>query len=383
MQESGITPTIEEIRAFVADNIGIEAVDDALEYAVIDLIGDGVTWAVGIGFLNIFYGEGQTSSLPTSQVSEQILFNAQNGQVASLWVTNRIILNGGYTPKTNEEVTKMSNNLEAITTVSQTTLAFYGFCFADEVATEDMQAIAEWAQENHRMFMSVVTDEDEAISIGEELKPLGQNHYCLTYHEDYETVGAVAGMGLDQRYDKTDGVKTLHLKTLVSVTPSNITQPQAARMKNACINYYTNYGNPDNSVAVFANGHAGGGMFFDTVMGIDWLQNVVQVSVFNGLASRRKTAQTNAGMTKITYDIVLGLDEGVKAGLIAAGQWNSEGVGAIETGDFLSNGYYVYHEPITSQPQVIRETRAAPPYTVLIKGSGALHEVDILLTPEV
>lgn len=275
------------------------------------------------------------------------------------------------------------SNLEAIMTVAQTTLGFYGFAFADEVPADEIQELAEWAQENHRMFMTVMTDLDQSIETGNTLKPLGQTHYFVNYHQDYLSIGAMAGMALDQRYDKKDGIKTLHLKSLVGVTPSNITQPQAYALKQAGINYYSNYGNPDNSVAIFVNGHAGGGMFFDTVMGLDWLRNAVQVNVFNGMRSRRTTPQTNGGMTKITYDIVMGLDEGVNVGLVAAGRWNSAGVGAIETGDFLSNGYYVWHESITDQPQAVRETRAAPPYTVLIKGAGALHDVDILLTPEV
>lgn len=272
--------------------------------------------------------------------------------------------------------------LEAIEEVSNHTLGFYGFTFADETVADDIQGVAEWAQANNRMFMTVITESALAISAGEALKDLGQYHYCITYHEDYTTVGAVAGMALDQRYDKTDGVKTLHLKSLTSVVSTDIKQTQAAQLKAACVNYYSDYGNPDNSLPIFANGHAGGGLFFDFVMGFDWLRNVIESNVFNGQRLRRFTPQTDKGMAMIKTDIIMGLEEAVKAGLVAPGQWNGAALGEVETYDYLANGYYVYHESITEQPQVVRQERIAPPFTILAKGAGAIHDTDITLIPE-
>lgn len=274
------------------------------------------------------------------------------------------------------------SELEGIAAVAENTLAFYAFAFATEVASDDIKGLAEWAQEHNRMFMTVMTDSAQAVSTGTALKELGQYHYCITYHDQYETVGAVAGMALDQRYDKVDGIKTLHLKSLTSVTSTDITQTQAAQLKAACINYYSDYGNPDNSLPIFANGHAGGGLYFDFVMGFDWLRNVIETNVFNGQRLRRLTPQTDKGMMMIKTDIIEGLEEAVRAGLVAPGQWNGAAVGEIETGDYLANGYYVYHESITDQPQVVRQQRISPPFTILAKGAGAIHDTDITLIPE-
>lgn len=276
----------------------------------------------------------------------------------------------------------MATRLEAIEQVAGNTLGFYAFCFADESLAADIQPLAEWAQANNRMFMTVMTDSAEAIATGNALKDLGQYHYCITHHQTYDTVGAVAGMALDQRYDKRDGVKTLHLKSLTSVVSTDISQTQAAALKAAKVNYYSDYGNPDNSLPIFANGHAGGGLFFDFVMGFDWLRNVIETNVFNGQRLRRSTPQTSKGMMMVKTDIVKGMEEGVKAGLIAAGQWNGQAVGEIETGDYLPTGYYIYHESVRDQPQVIREQRIAPPFTILAKGAGAIHDTDITLIPE-
>lgn len=276
----------------------------------------------------------------------------------------------------------MATALEAVKEVSNQTLGFYAFCFADEVAATEIQGLAEWAQDNNRMFMSVMTDSAEAIATGNALKELSQYHYCLTYHEEYETVGAVAGMALDQRFDKRDGIKTLHLKSLTSVASTDITQTQAADLKAAKVNYYSDYGNPDNSLPIFANGHAGGGMFFDFVMGFDWLRNVIETNVFNGQRLRRLTPQTDKGMMMIKTDIVKGLEEAVNAGLVAPGRWNGAGLGEVETYDYLTTGYYVYNESVRDQPQVTRQERIAPPFTILAKGAGAIHDTDITLIPE-
>lgn len=279
-------------------------------------------------------------------------------------------------------VTALTDPAAAIAEVATKTLGFYAFCFATEPAAASIQGLAEWAQSNNRMFMTVMTTDTEAVSTGNALKELGQYHYCITYHQTYDTVGAVAGMALDQRYDKRDGVKTLHLKTLTSVVSTDISQTQAADLKAACVNYYSDYGNPDNSLPIFANGHAGGGKFFDFVMGFDWLRNVIETNVFNGQRLRRLTPQTDRGMMMIKADIVNGLEEAVNAGLVAPGQWNGAALGEIETYDYLPTGYYVYNESIRDQPQVIREQRIAPPFTILVKGAGAIHDTDITLIPE-
>lgn len=272
--------------------------------------------------------------------------------------------------------------LAAIEDIAEQTMGFYGFCFADEVAAADIQGIAEWAQTNNRMFMTVMNVMADAISTGTALKDLSQYHYFITYHEDYNTVGGFAGFALDQRFDRTDGLKTLHLKSLVSIPSSDITQTQAANLKAAHINYYSDYGNPDNSLPIFANGHAGGGLFFDFVMGFDWLRNVIETNVFNGMRLRRLTPQTSRGMVMIVADIAKGFEEVKTVGLVAAGRWNGAALGEVETYDYLPEGYYIYHDPIEDQPQVIRQTRQAPPISALAKGAGAIHGADIIITPQ-
>lgn len=276
----------------------------------------------------------------------------------------------------------MATPLEAIQQVAEQTLGFYAFTFADEIADADIEPVAQWAQDNNRMFITVVADLEEAKTAGESFKGTNLYHHCITYHQDYNSVGAIAGMGLDQRYNATDGVKTLHLKTLYGVKPSDITQTEANELTAAGVNFYSNYGNIDSNLAVFTNGFAGDGKYFDFVMGIDWLKNTIETTVFNGQRNRRSTPQTRKGVMMIKNDIISACDTAVNAGLIGPGQWNGPSVGDVETYDYLTNGYYVHSEPLESQAQEERERRQSPLFTVLAKGAGAFHNIDIMLIPQ-
>lgn len=277
----------------------------------------------------------------------------------------------------------MATPLEAVKQVAEINLGFYAFCFADEIAAGDVQEVAEWAASNNRVFLHTSTDIDEAIVTNNALKAANISHTHIMYSHNYtDATGGLAGVALDQQYDRTDGVKTIHLKVIRGLEPSDITQTQANEMLASGVTFYSSYGNPDNSVSAINGGKLSDGHYFDFVMGIDWLRNAIETSVFNGQRARRTTPQNNKGMMMVKSDIITAMDSAVTAGLIGAGQWNGQPVGEIETYDYLPNGYYIYNEPILTQNQQDREQRTAPPFTVLAKGAGALHGIDITLTPQ-
>ena len=272
--------------------------------------------------------------------------------------------------------------LEKIQAIWDKTQSFYGICFADAVPEAEIQAVAEWAQSHNRMPFFVMTDSTKAVTTGNALKGLQQYHYNITYHTDPNVVGAVMGMALDQRYEQRDGVKTLYARSMVGVEPIEVGQTLAASLSTAGINYYTAYGNPENPIGAYAPGYAGGKMFHDFVMGMDWLRNSVEVNVFNGIRLRRSTPQSEEGLALIDGDISRALERAINAKLIGPGQWNGAAVGAIETGDWLSAGYYIHHDLVRNQTQQERNDRVAPPITVIAKGAGSFHGIDILIVPE-
>ena len=64
-------------------------------------------------------------------------------------------------------------------------------------------------------------------------------------------------------------------------------------------------------------------------------------------------------------------------GYLAPGVWNSAGFGALNQGDTLSKGYYVYAPPISSQSTSDRQARKSVPFQVAALEAGAIHSVSL------
>jgi len=116
------------------------------------------------------------------------------------------------------------------------------------------------------------------------------------------------------------------------------------------------------------------------VHGTDWLQNDLQTDVYNLLyTSPTKIPQTDAGINNILARISSRLEQAVANGLVAPGVWTGPAIGALNSGDTLSKGYYVYAPPIATQSQADREARKAPVIQCAIKLAGAVHMADIIV----
>lgn len=273
--------------------------------------------------------------------------------------------------------------LEAIQDIWDKTQSFYGIYFAMPLTDAQIIEVSEWAQDHNRMFFATKTNSLQAVVLGNTLKVLDQQHYCLSFHTDIHTSAAMMGMGLSiQNFNIQNGIKTIKFKKLTGVTPSDVGQTLAAELDTAGVNYYASYGNEDNPITFVSQGYAGGKKFFDWVVGLDWLRDAIESNVANTFLTIGKVPQTEEGMSMLKASVARALNQGVNNGLIAPGQWNGEALGSVEIGERLDTGYYIYSEKISNQEQAERETRQAPPIAVLAKGAGALHGADILITPE-
>lgn len=170
---------------------------------------------------------------------------------------------------------------------------------------------------------------------------------------------------------------TMMFKVEPSVTAETLTETQAATLKSKHCNVFVNY---DNSTAIIQNGVMANGYFFDSVHGWDWFENYAQTGVWNLLyTSKTKVPQTNAGMSLIAAKIESCFDQAVRNGLVAPGQWNGDGFGSLEAGDYLDSGYYVHHPDISTQSQADREARKSVTFQCAATEAGAVHSVAIAI----
>ena len=64
---------------------------------------------------------------------------------------------------------------------------------------------------------------------------------------------------------------------------------------------------------------------------------------------------------------------------MAPGRWNADGFGALEQGEMLTTGYYIYAPAIEDQDQSEREQRKAPVLQCAVKLAGAIHFADVVI----
>lgn len=191
----------------------------------------------------------------------------------------------------------------------------------------------------------------------------------------YMAVSALGRM-FTVNFDGSKTTLTLKFKQAPSLQPSNLTTTEVTNMQSRNVNVYTIYAN---DTYIIEEGVMCSGQFADERHGLDWLQDAIQTAVYNTLyQSKTKIPQTDDGVARLIAVIEGVLAQGVDNGLIAPGRWNSDGFGALETGDILDKGYYVYAESVNDQDQSDREKRKCPPIQFAVKLAGAIHSVDVI-----
>lgn len=195
----------------------------------------------------------------------------------------------------------------------------------------------------------------------------------LQYSASPHAIASFFGRAATVDFTGSRTTLTMKFKTEPGIAAETLTETQAATLKAKNCNVFVNY---DNSSAIIQEGVMANGYFFDEVHGLDWLENYIQTEIWNLLyTSKTKVPQTNAGMDLIANKIAGCLQQGVTNGLIAPGQWNADGFGTLENGDYLETGYYVYHPDISTQSQADREARKSVTFQIAVKLAGAVHFV--------
>ncbi len=278
--------------------------------------------------------------------------------------------------------------LSAVTTLDQMTTAWYGLQIAAASAITDAQYVGvagyiEAATNTH--IFGVTTQEAGALvaATNTDLASLmQQGNYSRTFVQysstDPYASASIFGRAFTVDFTGQNTTITVKFKQEPGVTPEYLTETQAAALNAKNCNVYVEY---NNSTAILQQGTMASGQFFDVIQGTDWLQNDIQTAVYNLLfLSPTKIPQTDAGVNQIVATVSQQCQQAVRNGLIAPGVWNGPNLGAISTGQTLTQGYYVYAAPVATQTQADRSARKAPVTQAAIKLAGAIHTADVLIS---
>jgi Protein of unknown function (DUF3383) len=261
---------------------------------------------------------------------------------------------------------------------------WYGSMFAPVNATDitdaQYEAVANFieAQSPSRVF-GVTTQEaatlNTAIStdLASVLQSLTLEHTCIQYSSfSAYAVASLFGRAFTVDFTANNSVITLKFKQEPGIIAETINENQAAALNAKNCNVFVNY---SNSAAIIQQGVMCGGYFFDERQGLDWLQNQIQVNLFNLLyTAPTKIPQTDSGVHILTTGVEAAMVAGVNNGLIAPGQWNSTALfGQLVFGQYLPSGYYIYAPSVSTQSETIRSERIAPTIQAAVKLAGAVH----------
>ena len=264
---------------------------------------------------------------------------------------------------------------------------WYGLQIASSVTPADADYIAVAAYIEGASISRIfgVTTQDPGaldtvitIDLASQLKALGYKRTFIQYSSSNAFASAsIFGRAFTVDFDGSNTTITLKFKQQPGVTPETLTEAQAAALSAKNCNVFVKY---NNDTAILQEGVMVNGYFFDEVHGTDWLQNALQTDQYNLLyTSPTKVPQTDQGGTRMMARASAICDQAVNNGLLAPGVWTGPNLGALNSGDTLSAGYYIFMPPFATQAQADRERRKAPLMQIAAKLAGAVHFSDILV----
>ncbi|HDR9087199.1 TPA: DUF3383 domain-containing protein [Burkholderia vietnamiensis] len=262
---------------------------------------------------------------------------------------------------------------------------FLGLDFADASITDDQHiAVANLIEADQRHIYGITTQNPQVLDstvttdIASKLKALNLKYTILQYSSSTPyAVSSLLGRLLTVNFDGNNTTITLMFKQEPSVAAEDLTSTQANTLQAKNCNVFVDY---SNDTSIIQYGVTPSGIYVDSVYNAIWFRTRIETDVYNLFyQSPTKIPQTDGGNARIAATIAAACEAGVNNGYLAPGVWNSAGFGALNQGDTLAKGYYVYQPAIATQSQADREARKSVVFQVAGKEAGAIHGADILV----
>ncbi len=208
----------------------------------------------------------------------------------------------------NVTIPELQSPLETLSEAINTT-GWYVVCAAgiDESLYEPIAAITE--TQNKLFTYTFLTKDDPVGSIY--LRSFG---WCGLIHDNdapedvpedsrYIHVGAAA-----KCLNYPVGAETWTFKQLTGLYPSEISTTQRKALTEGHSNFFSQYAGRN----ITMNGQVRYGEWIDVIRGRDWLQNDMQLRLFNLLLGRGKIPYTNPGIALVENQMLACLKEGIR-----------------------------------------------------------------------
>ena len=281
---------------------------------------------------------------------------------------------------------------DALTAIEGIDSGFYYVITESSIQdTDNADLVSNWVNARKKMYFAEfhqesalvtadVTSRAALLSAREPSRTVGTWSETL----DYKSAAAAALLSSVQ-YSQNDSVITLFLKSLPGRAADLITVSQREELERKNIGYYISRLGQN----AYGQGKTLAGNWSDVQAWLDWFEYEIQVQVFNVIRNANRIPLTAPGMAiiKDTIENVcrIGVDNGgisPRAASPALAASIRQVTGNLNFDGTLSNGYLVYHKPVSTLTQATRDLRHAPPFNVWVTGSGALQYMNLSLTLE-
>lgn len=262
---------------------------------------------------------------------------------------------------------------------------FLGVSFADTSITNVQHlAVSAFIEADQKHLYGATSQEPAAVDptqtsdLGYQLTQLGYKYSIAQYSSTSPyAVASLFGRLLTVNFNGNRTTITLDFKQEPGIVAESLNTTQANALDAKRYNYFVNF---DNSTAIIQTGVTPSGIFIDSVYNAIWFRNRVQTDLYNALyLSPTKIPQTDAGNQQLAAVMEKAGDAALNNGYAGAGVWTSAGFGALNQGDTLSKGYYVYTPPISSQSASDRQARKSVPFQMALLEAGAIHSVQLMV----
>lgn len=292
------------------------------------------------------------------------------------------ILYIGYWAKTDSS----AETLKDAITACLDSLGWYGLMIAADTTTEDLDAASALIEAASPTRIHGVTTQDENAvvksSITDSAYKLSEKKYRRTFtifsSDNPYAAASVFGRMFSVNFNGTETTITLKFKQLPGIAPEDLKVSEANTLTAKNCNVFAKY---NNGTAILQEGVMCDGSFIDEIHGLDWFQNHLENALFNlYYTSKTKVSQTPKGINSQCGVLEHACQQGVRNGLLGEGVWQGESFGVLENGGYLAKGFYVFANSLDDQAQAERERRKSPVFQIAVKGAGATHFADVIVS---
>lgn len=204
--------------------------------------------------------------------------------------------------------------------------SWYGIQLESTFQTKaDIENTMKWTEANKKLFGFTITDVEHIPSLTNYFRSYGVYGGGVPNVEEQPAENQYISLAMMAKcFGYDPGSETWALKVLAGVNPCNLSSQLKKTLESANITYFTTYASKNITNA--QGGKVLGNEWIDTIRFRDWLQNDMQMRIFNLIVLQKKLPFNDGGITAVQGAMEASLKAGQEVGGISPTEYTEEEV---------------------------------------------------------